>query len=120
MRTTTTVRIDDNLTSRQTRIAVRTANNELSRRIHQQPIVALQQLAVTLVTLSHLRQQNLTNILFYLRLRHIGIMLRGHHNRIYPQRFTFVRIFHRHLTLRIGTEIAHFLAFLAYTRKRIY
>ena len=129
MSTFTAISVNDNLTSRKPRIAMRTTNHELTCRIHVISNFALFKECLHFGSrhslFEHTRNKNLNHILADFR-QHLFvcsslttsffgrdeiIVLRAHHNSIDAHCTVVIVIFHRHLTLRVGTEIGHHLAF---------
>ena len=131
MSTFTAISVNDNLTSRKTRITMRTTNHELTGRVHVISNVALFKERLHFGSrhslFEHTRNENLNHILADLR-QHLFvssslttsffgrdefIVLRAHHNSVDAHCTVVVIIFHRHLAFRVGTEIGHHLAFTA-------
>ena len=129
MSTLTAIGVYDNLTSRKTRVAMRATNHELTCRIYVISNVALFKERLHFgsrhTLFEHARNENLNHILADL-CQHLFvssslttsffgrdeiIVLRAHYNSIDAHCTVVVVIFHRHLTLRVGTEIGHHLTF---------
>ena len=127
--TFSTVSINDNLTSCQTGIPVRTADNEFTGRIHMinYPVIEQSQNVFIMNLCNDTGHQDFNYIFANLR-QHLFISFqlsffrgisRGHelivlgrnHNGIDTDRLSVIIIFDSHLTLCIGTEVSHYLSF---------
>ena len=86
------------LTSRQTRVAVRAADHEASRRIDEE---------LGLIVHKLLGQNRIKhvffNILVNLLLRHVVIVLGRKHNRLQANRLAGLVVLNGHLTLAVGS-----------------
>ena len=128
MRTTTTIRIHDNLSARQTRVTMRATNHELTRRVHMILDVSLEEVLHPFVIHlgNHSGNQHMDDIFpdasqhllisfllrkSILRSRHNKLVVLGaHHDGVHALRLAIIPIFNRHLTLGIRSQIRHFLA----------
>ena len=128
MSTTSSIGIDDNLSARQTCVAMRTTNHELTRRIDMISNITLEQTTNLLVAyfcnhpwnqdvddiLSDALQHLLVCFLFcesVLHRRHNElVVLSAYHNGMYALWLAIITIFNRHLTLGVRTQISHLLA----------
>ena len=127
--TFTAVGINDNLTSGQTGISVRTTDDKLSGRVNMIDNLVIEQSQhfIVMNRSNHARHQNFNHITtndrqhFFvsfqlsgfrviLRLNKI-IMLCRDNNCINANRSSVIVIFNSHLTLGVGTEVSHYLAF---------
>ena len=125
MSTTTSIGIYDDLATRQTRVAVRTANHEVTCRIDQQFRIFvlqefMQKLAVSRVTFRYAGQEDINDILLDQFRCYAFIVLRREHDGIYTNGMILFVIFNGDLRLAIRTQIGHLLTFLADTGERIH
>ena len=121
-----TVCINNNLTTRQTGISMRTTDHKLSSRIHMiDNIIIEQSLNMSRILSLYARDQYTLDIFCDLFLHSQVrfflcdtfcsdkfIMLCRNNNRIDTQRFSVIIIFNRHLTLCIRTEVRHQVVFI--------
>ena len=116
---------------------MRAANDKLARGVHQIARCNRKETAHFGIVqlLQHARHKNIYHILANLLLhpsvclllvaatlvsRDKLIMLRAHYDCVHSFRTTFVAILHRHLALRVGSQISHLVAFLANGGQRLH
>ena len=127
MSTFSSVGVNNDLASRQTRITVRSANDKLTRRVDVVfDVVAKETEYLLGVNLRlYTGNQDVNDILTYLMkhslvIRVKLIMLGGNHDGINALRNAVVAVLHRHLTLGVRAEVGHQLAFLADLSQRLH
>ena len=94
------ISIHDDLTPCQSGISVRSADNETSCRIDVKSRLFIDQFHR-----QHRVEHLFLNVFMDLFLGHILVMLGGKHYRLQAQGLAFRIIFHRNLTLAVGTQI---------------
>ena len=113
------VGVDDNLATGQSGVAVGAADDELTRRIDEIMNVVVEQRQYLFATLGlDARNQNMDNIFVNLGQHglvvvHKLVVLRAHDDGVDALRRIVFIIFNRHLTLGVGAQIGHYLAFTA-------
>ena len=128
MSTTTSVGINNNLTTRKTCITVRTTDNELACGVYVQDIIIANKIGQTITgalqTSLHAGNQDILHIVTNQTLHHLlSLLLRTvlgrsyelivlcrYNDRVYTDRVTCsLVVLHRHLALGIGTQVGHSL-----------
>ena len=121
MGTAAAVGVDNNLSTRETGVSMRTADDELARGVDVKLIVFLGEKGAVLGVdaLEHTRYQYLAHVFLNL-LEHTAfavelVMLGGEDDCVDTQRTVIVAVFDSNLALGIGAQIRHHLPFLADT-----
>ena len=134
MSTTTTIGVNNDFASSQTRVAMRTTNDEFARWIHMIFDAWGEEVPNVLIVdfLHHPRYENLLHILLDFREHllvglllveqqsrfHKIVVLRGNNDGVNAQRLSIVAVLNRHLTLRVWTQVSHLLAFATNVSQR--
>ena len=119
MGTATAVGIDDDLASRQTCVAVGATDDELTRGVHVELHVVVEEFLQACGQLSlHPWDEDVAHVGFNLLLHELVVrqelvMLRADDDGVDAQRFPAFTVFHRHLRLGVGAEVLHVAAFVA-------
>ena len=108
--------VNNNLTSRKTRVTMRTSYYKLASRVYIEFEVPFVQLRISAVKSKNTGQKNISYIFFYLGkhsfiISHELIMLSRYHYSLNTQRFTTLTVLNGHLAFGIGAEVRHKRAF---------
>ena len=119
MSTLAAISIDNDLTACKTCVSVGTTNDEFTSGVHVVFDVRIEEFKYFLgmYLLFYTWNKDVDHIILDL-CQHFLIIVKfivlcAHHNGVDTLRYAIVAVLYRHLTLSIGTEIDHYLAFLA-------